>query len=117
MAVPAANWSIVSGRPTPRATEHTKDAGDLAVTAIYEDVRRPQHNAFAGTLDAPRATGARESGEKRGFFVNACFYEFRNLFAFLCDVGRQFFEIGHGSPAPDQLHALRFNFLAFRIAW
>lgn len=109
-------WSIESDRPAPSATKNAKDANKPAAKAIDQDVRCTQHDAFAGAFDAPWAAGAGKSGEKGSFFVDPSFHEFCNLFTFFCDVGCQFFKIGHGGPAPDQLHALRFNFLALRIA-
>jgi hypothetical protein len=113
---PMSCGSFESGWPTPRSSKHAEDAHFSGLVAIDENVWSSQDDALASSGNSAQAPGARKSGKKRNLFVNTSLDEFRDLFAFFCDVCRQFHKIGHGGLAPDQPHALRFNFLALRIA-
>jgi hypothetical protein len=48
--------------------------------------------------------------------VNAPFDEFRSSLAFHPDKSCQLVQVTHGGPAPNQPHAMAFNFRARRIA-
>ena len=95
---------------------NAKDPYFLWKQAVYQDIPRSGHESFTRATVAAGMSDAGKTEDQAGLLMYPSFDEGRSLPAIFGDVGRQFFQIVKGSPAPNQPHAVRFNFLALRMA-